>query len=1249
MYLKSLTIKGFKSFADRTVANFEPGIAAIVGPNGAGKSNISEAVLWVLGEQRVTNLRVQAMEELIFSGSSAREPVGVAEVELTLDNSDHTLPIEFDQVAISRRMYRNGESEYSINNAPCRRMDIVDILFDSGLGQGTHSIIGQGNLTAVLESKPEDRRALIEEAAGILKHKRRKEKASRKLITMDASLARVMDLIRIIESQLKPLERQAARAEQYQKLSDELKTLDLALAVDDLRNLRSDWNILDKKEREIQAEAELAHFRLNERESELLRRQRALEEKGLFVGDLNEQRIRCQSIIQRLSAGMLVLEEKGKNLIDRLSDLRASRYSSENRLQSARQEFEDISERLAQGLAVNRALNSEYSELARASEAAIKSRRQVEGEYDRLVTSQRAKNTALDSAHLNLAKAEESLSSLAVEQGLIDEQARQLEADIVGTQAMLSERRLRLEDYEQRLNTEQSMAKQTKAEVDKRVRLADDRRATLDTERQRLAAIQAESRALEEIDRAFEAASPALNWLNQNQERFTGIIGRISESLTVREPADLPFQLTISALEALVERLLGADLYILLVEDSAAARLIAEAMLQNGEQGGELALMSQSIALANTARSPRGERLLDLLSYQDELSEPVEALLGDIYLVENIAEAQKYQLRDKIGVRFATPEGAVAWPNGKLTVGIQIAAVDSLLERRRRMNILAAEVEIATDQLAEAELELSKAEKLLNDTQSEDFESAKRIAKLSGDADATREEVGRIEESLTQLLFKKEGNERRLADIASRRQTSEPMISELSQRIADLQNQIVEVESEVAEATVVLERANQLKTSIAERLSECKLKLESASGSAGYLSSRQAALERETAELEQNLAAAAQTERVLDLTAKRTSPLYQLYEQLHQGASVWAERLRDQAQLEQSDSKNLRTVIDEATQAVDNVRSELTQINERLTDIRVDKARMENDVQHAINRIVSENETSLEVALETPSPEDRQHAEDLAAQLRRKLSTMGAVNQIAAEEYQNLRDRRDYVMAQIEDLTEARKALARIERALERKMRNRFLETFELVNRNFQEVFGILFPGGFGQLLLTEGENPELNGIEVSAQPKGKRITKLSLMSGGEKALTALALLFAVYRIRSVPFYILDEVDAALDDINLQRLIEYLSTIRNSTQLILVTHQRRTMESADMLYGVTMQAAGVSKLISQRLDQALRYASDQNPDQALRDAGEENPNQALRDASEEPLSEELPSEVLGEEPPSEVPPNEVLPNPEAGQ
>jgi chromosome segregation protein len=1158
VYLKTLTIKGFKSFADRSTMNFEEGISVIVGPNGSGKSNVSEAVLWVLGEQRSSNLRVQAMEELIFSGSSARQAVGVAEVELILDNADGTLPIEFEQVAVTRRMFRNGESEYLINGSPCRRMDVIDILFDSGIGQGAHSIIGQGNLTAVLESRPTDRRALIEEAAGILKHKKRKEKASRKLAAMDASLERVNDIVRIIESQIRPLERQAARAQRYQLISDELSTLDLSLAVDDLRSLQLEWNLYDRKEKEIGAEAELVHFRLNEREAELNKRQLVLEEKGLFAGDLNEQRIRCQSIIQRLDAGMLVLEEKGRNMVSRLSDLRASIHNSQTRLKVASKEFNDTSERLSEGQGKVKALYAQFNDLGHDSEVALKDKNRVEEDYNRAVSALRSHQAALDTTRLNLAKATDSLGSLDVEESLLKDNYGQVDDEFTGTQSVLAQRRTRLDSLEAQLAKEKADSKLAKADIDKRVRLLDDRRQKLEQQRDALANVQAEVRALEEIDRAFETASPALNWIKAHENEFKDIVGPIADSLKVRSDAELPLEMKVEEVELLIERLLGADLFGLLVEDEKAAARVAEKLLGSKERG-EIALIPLRGAHPLEERSPRGERLVDYLEFPDLDRDAVESLLGDIYLAHDVIEAQKYHMRDSLGLRFATKDGAVVWPSGKLTLGMQLNDIDSVLARRRKLDTLGEEMEGALGLLSDVELEVSAAEQNLQVAQQDDFDISQRLAKVQGDCDSAHEELVRLEETMTQLLYRREGIEHKLADVALRRQSSEPLAGEYEERIEQLEGGMKGLEDAVTDADAALKNVADEKNEIAEHLAAVKIELETAKGSSTYLKGRHEALRIEIKELEGMLEVSRQTEMSLDIIRQRVEPLYRLYEYLHVGATTWAEKLRNQAQLEQTDSKNLRTVINEATAAVEEARGELDGVNERLTELRVEKARLESEVEHAIARITRENNVPLEIALETPSPEDRQLAEDQANRLRKKLTTMGAVNHVAMEEFEALKQRRDYTLSQVGDLKEARKTLAKIERALDRKMKNQFLETFEQVNRNFQEIFEVLFPGGFGQLLLTEGDEPDDLGIEVSAQPKGKKITKLSLMSGGEKSLTALALLFAVYRIRDVPFYILDEVEAALDDTNLARLIDYFDQIRQHTQLILVTHQRRTM------------------------------------------------------------------------------------------
>lgn len=1211
MYLKSLIIKGFKSFADRSVVNFEPGISVIVGPNGSGKSNISEAILWVLGERNPRNLRVQALEELIFSGSSARQAVGVAEAELILDNSDNTLPVEFDQVSISRRMYRSGESEYFINKSPCRRRDIIDILYDSGIGGTVNSIISQGNLTAILESRPEDRHALLEDAAGILKHKKRKEAAERKLDRMDLTLERVADIIRVIEQQLRPLERQAKRAEKYTDAKSELRSIDLALAVDELRGLQSEWNKLSGKIKEIDAEAELANFRLSEREAELAKRQHALEEKGLFVGDINEQRIRVLSIIQRLDATMLLLEEKGKNMVGRISDLRATIYNSESRLGEARTELDQLALELSAGEGRLAAMYANFNELTRESERITKNRREVEEDYERINAKLRSQEAALEATKNNLRKTSESLSSLDLEDGLLQERAEQIAEELAACGELKDERAQTVKTAEQEIQKLKREADLSHNEIDKQIRLLDERRGRLEARNTELIATRLRLASLEEVDRAMEAASPALNWAMENKEQHRGVVGPLSDSLHVQLDKELPFGVKIKDFESLLERLLGSDFFALLVADSNAGRELAVRLSERAASKENDASANNALAIVPLSgmrvpgeKAARGKRLLDYLDYPSRQHEAIAALLGDVYIVADVDQAIKAHLTDKTQSRFITPAGEIVWPNGKLTVGFMLGDIDGVLERRRTIDKLNDELQLKSSELTDVELEVSEAEQKLKNKQGESLEISQQLAKAAAELESAEHELMRLEKNYYQLEFRKSEISKKLAELARRRETAAPLEDEYTARIEALEKDITGLAKELEDVSKHLFEASDAKNAISDRLTECKIDLEANKSSQTHLSSRIKTLEATISSLSHNLEVSSKTASSLSIIHLRVDPLYQLYQELHAGARAWAERLQDQALLEQTDSANLREVINEASQAAQDARDVLAQINERRTAVLVEQGKLESSVQHAMQRIVSEHETSLEAALELPSIEDRVSAEERANRLRSQIANLGAVNQVAMEEYTTLKARRDYMNEQISDLAAARKSLARISAALDKKMRNQFLEVFNQVNRNYQEIIGILFPGGKGELILTQGDDPDQQGVEVSAQPVGKRILKLSMMSGGEKALVALALMFAVYSTRKVPFYVLDEVEASLDDTNLIRLLGYLNHLRGGTQLIMVSHQRRTMENADVLYGVSMQAAGVSKLVTQRLDQAMSYASQ---DVSGKDISVENP------------------------------------------
>ena len=448
MYLKSLTLKGFKSFADRAHMTFEPGLTVIVGPNGSGKSNISDAILWVLGEQSAKQLRGQAMEDVIFSGSSARKAVGVAEVTLVLDNSDHVLPVDFNEVAVTRRMYRSGESEYLINSSPCRLMDIQDILHDSGLGKDTHSIISQGKLDGILQSRPEERRSLIEEAAGISKHKRRKERAARKIASMDEHLKRARDISREVNRQLKPLERQVDRARKHRDLTERAHELTQILAVDELRGLQANWADLESQGKEADAELELARYRLGEKQRELEKLQVMLEEKGLFVGDLGEQRRHMQDIVGRIGSDMRLLEEKGRNMVARLSEMRGTLSGSEHQRTRVVEDLEQVRSQLDEVRAAAVGAQAVGAERGPAADRLHARRKELDTLLNALNRQRREAQRTADDAALEYVKSKETVSNAELEDSMYASRLEQIDTQVEELRSSLESRRSRAEELD---------------------------------------------------------------------------------------------------------------------------------------------------------------------------------------------------------------------------------------------------------------------------------------------------------------------------------------------------------------------------------------------------------------------------------------------------------------------------------------------------------------------------------------------------------------------------------------------------------------------------------------------------------------------------------------------------------------------------------------------------------------------------------------------------------------------------------
>ena len=1172
MYLKSLTLKGFKSFADKTQMVFDPGLTVVVGPNGSGKSNVSDSILWVLGEQSAKQLRGQAMEDVIFSGSSARGAVGVAEVTLVLDNSDHTLPIDFSEVGITRRMYRSGESEYLINGAPSRLMDVQDILHDSGLGKDTHSIISQGKLDSILSSRPEERRALIEEAADISKHRRRKERSQRKLASMDENLSRAKLLSREISRQLKPLERQVDKAKRAHDLEDELKGLRVQLAVDDLRTLQEGYNRLSARGREADAAIELAQYRFDEKSAELEKLQSLLEQKGLFVGDLGEQRRRMQDLLGRMDSDMRLLEEKGKNMVSRLSDMRMQLSAMEKQRADAASEHERLAAELSDTAVREEDLKRRAAELASASHEAVERRRALDAEIGRITAAERAARSEADRETLAYAKLEEQISSAEVEDQMFVSRIDQLDETARTAEEALEERASAAERLEGELAAARERADALAREIAAHDAALSSARREESAARAELSSAEATLDALRAVDADVESSSPLVAALAERAgERVECRLADLIDA----EPS----------VEELVERLLGDDLAALVVSGGADAAALAESALGIADAGGRATILARA-----AARPPRGdadaagESLLARLRVPDGARQLLEALLGDVRLVGGAGDAVRAHEKDPSRT-YVTADGVTVLPDGRVRVGDAPSSEAGALERKRRIRELdegMASLREALDAAGEA---VGRAERELAASRESAASAKGEVARLSAELSSAISERGRLEAQLASARSELAQVEKRRAASRERAREARGKIDGHRAAAREARERADELAAELSERSDAHEEAIREQGRASRELSDARLELAMASERRGNLATRERELSRRVAELDERIEATERGSRSLEVVRLRVDPLHDRYDAIRSRALEWAARLRDRASLAEADSDSLKRTIGDAKAAVSAASEELERARSAANEVKVDLGRLEVQVETAINAITATGAV-LDDALSIPAPEDRDAAERRVAEIGRQLESIGPVNEVAMDEYLRLKQRHDYISEQVEDLESARASLKKITAAIERKMRNRFLVVFDKVNENFSEIFSLLFPGGQAHIEMTDPENPSETGIEIVAQPRGKRLSKMMLMSGGEKSLTALALLFAVYKVRTVPFYVFDEVEAALDDSNLSKLLDAIERLKESTQLIVISHQRRTMEQADVLYGVSMQADGVSRVVSQRLDRA---------------------------------------------------------------
>ncbi|KZS58416.1 chromosome segregation protein SMC [Mycobacterium kansasii] len=1191
MYLKSLTLKGFKSFAAATTLRFEPGITVVVGPNGSGKSNVVDALAWVMGEQGAKTLRGGKMEDVIFAGTSSRAPLGRAEVTVTIDNSDNALPIEYTEVSITRRMFRDGASEYEINGSSCRLMDVQELLSDSGIGREMHVIVGQGKLDEILQSRPEERRAFIEEAAGVLKHRKRKEKALRKLDAMAANLARLTDLTTELRRQLKPLGRQAEVARRAATIQADLRDARLRLAADDLVGRRAERAVIVDAENAMRREHDEAAARLSVAAEELAAHEAALTELSQRAEAVQHTWFGLSALAERVGATVRIASERAQHLD---AEPLTSSDTDPRKPQELEAEAEQVAaaeqQLLAELAAARTRLDGARAELAERERQAAEADRAhlaaVRAEADRReglarlagqVETMRARVESIDDSVARLSERIEEAAARA-------QQARAEFEAVQGRVGELDQGEIGLDEQHERTVAALRLADQRVAELQVAERDAERRVASL---RARIDALSVG------LDRKDGAA-----WLARNHGG-AGVLGPIAQLVKVRP-----------GYEAALAAVLGAAADALAVDGPGAARAAVSALKE--ADGGRAALVLSDWPVPDNPAPelPGGARwALDLIEAPPRLRGAITAMLWGVAVVNDLAEAL-----DLVAVR---PQLRAVTLDGDL---VGTGWVSGGSDRKPSTLEITSEIDKARSDLAAAETQVAHLSAALSGALTEQAarqDSADQALAALNESDATisatYEQLGRLgqdaraaEEEWTRLLRQREELE------AGRAQTLEEVI-ELETRLRNAQQtqhvQAAEpstaaVRQAIAAATESA-RAVEVEARLAVRTAE-----ERANAVRGRADSlrRAAAAEREARlRAQQALEARLRSAAVAAAVAESGRLLAWRLNRVVDAAS----QLRDELAAERRQRLGAMAAVREETSTLSARVAALTDSLHRDEVAEAQAAMRIEQLEHTVLEqfgmapadLIAEYgpevplpPTELEMAefeqarergeqVVAPAPMrfDRATQERRAKRAERDLAELGRVNPLALEEFAALEERYNFLSTQLEDVKAARKDLLDVVADVDARILQVFSDAFVDVEREFRVVFGSLFPGGEGRLRLTAPDDMLTTGIEVEARPPGKKVTRLSLLSGGEKALTAVAMLVAIFRARPSPFYIMDEVEAALDDTNLRRLLGLFEQLRDRSQLIIITHQKPTMEVADALYGVTMQGDGITAVISQRM------------------------------------------------------------------
>jgi chromosome segregation protein SMC len=1183
MYLKRLELQGFKSFADKTVLEFKPGITAVIGPNGSGKSNISDSIRWVLGEQSMKSLRGAKSEDIIFAGTQNRKSLGFAEASIVIDNTDGELPVEYAEVIVTRKIYRSGETGYFINKTPCRLKDILELFMDTGIGKDGYSIIGQGKIDEILSNKSEDRRHIFEEAAGIVKYRARKSESEKKLEQTKLNLLRINDILSEIEAGLDPLRIQSEKAKRFLELHESLKDIEVGLfihnietykekleqVVEDLKILENQKNDEEKKLNNIQNKKGTLKKQIDELIEEIEKCQNIgfestnqIEKINSEIGISNEKILHNKENNERLLSEI----EDSKQKIKDLQEEKDTKKQKKDSLFSNKEKFEkELEEKEAELSKLTKGLSTKELE--------IEAKKQVIEKNTDLKYEKNIEISSLDANFENIEKRQKSIKTEIQETVSELDRTRTQKQDMSKEfQKIESEKNSATKELEENSNKKEKIENKIKEfneQIDKmsyELRMKDSRQKFLiETEKEKEGYAKAVKLLLTDCDK--------------NADLNKGVHGIIANLISVDKKYETAIEMT-----------LGGMLQNIVTDNEEVAKKLVNHLRANNM--GRASFLPITSIKGSKIDKIKGKFpgvigvAADLVKFDKKYTQIVYNLLGRTVIVDNMDTGIALAKENKYGFRIVTIQGDIINASGAITGGSVAQKTVNILGRGREIENLAKEIEVLQNKISETKRSKQDYEESISEFIEGSKELDEKIQQINivyatekQKMLSVEEQILRLENTLSKLRNENEKIENQKADIKNQKQ--------------NIQNSVEDLEKEINELSIVIKEFAEANSENQKYIDDLNFDITNLKISVSSFdesgSSIDEIIERIDKDIENyNNAITVKNDQIEDLKREdielkeKIESLKNQIIEIKNSVSTSTEKI-EQLKL---DRANKNEELNKIEKDITDQFNLLEDLKGNLVKIDVKKTKLEQDIDLVVNNLWEEYELTPNNATDYKKVENVQTTQKEVNDIRAEIKDLGSINVDSIEEYKKTKERYDFMCEQRLDLENTISKLRKMISEITDTMKKQFVEKFKLINKNFNEVFVELFGGGKAELILEDEDNVLECGIDIKAQPTGKKLQNMMLLSGGEKAFTAIALLFAILKINPAPFCILDEIEAALDDVNVYRYAEYLKKFCSDTQFLVITHRKGTMEAADTVYGVTMEENGISKLLSMKLAQS---------------------------------------------------------------